>query len=55
VLVTSEAPDHPIDHAYDDHRGSGGTRWVAGESGEQTVNLDFTTPQQINQILLELD
>ena len=36
VLVTSEAPDHPIDLAFDDHRGPGGTRWIAGEPGEQT-------------------
>ena len=37
VLVTSEAPDHPIDLAFDLHRGPGGTRWIAGEMGEQSV------------------
>ena len=26
VLVTSEAPGHPIDLAFDPHRGPGGTR-----------------------------
>ncbi len=55
VLVTSEAPDHPIDHTFDDHRGPGGARWIAGEPGEQTVTLAFDTPQEINQILLEVE
>jgi hypothetical protein len=55
VLVTSEAPDDPIDHVFDDHRGPGGTRWVAGKLGEQIVTLDFDTPQEINQILLEVE
>ena len=55
MLVTSEAPEHPIDHVFDDHRGPGGTRWIAGEPGEQTVILAFDTPQTINQILLEIE
>ena len=55
VLATSEAPDHPIDHVFDDHRGPGGTRWVAGEPGEQTVTLAFDAPQTINQVLLEIE
>ena len=55
VLVTSESPEHPIDHAFDDHRGPGGTRWIAGEPGEQTVILAFDAPQTINQILLEVE
>jgi hypothetical protein len=55
VQVTSEAPEHPIDHAFDEHRGQGGTRWVAGELGEQTVILAFDAPQTINQILLEVE
>ena len=55
VQVTSEAPDHPIDLAFDHHRGPGGTRWIAGEPGEQTVILAFDAPQTINQILLEVE
>ena len=55
VQVTSEAPDHPIDLAFDDHRGPGGTRWIAWEAGEQTVTLVFDAPQAINQILLEVE
>ena len=55
VQVTSESPEHPIDHVFDDHRGQRGTRWVAGEPGEQTVILAFDAPQMINQILLEVE
>ena len=55
VLVTSEAPDDPIDHVFDDQRGPGGTRWIAGEPGEQSVILAFDAPQPINQILLEVE
>jgi hypothetical protein len=55
VLVTSEAPDHPIDLAFDYHRGPGGTRWIAGEMGEQSVILAFDAPQTINKIILEVE
>ena len=55
VQVTSESPEHPIDQVFDDHRGPGGTRWIAGEPGEQTVILAFDAPQMINQILLEVE
>ncbi len=55
VHVTSESPEHPVDHVFDDDRGPGGTRWIAGEPGEQTMTLAFDAPQTINQILLEVD
>jgi len=55
VQVTSESLEHPIDLAFDPHRGPGGTRWIAGEPGEQTVTLAFDAPQKINQILLEVE
>src|SRR3954447_4035602 len=55
VLVTSENPEHPIDHAFDDRRGPGGTRWVAGETGEQMVILDFDAPQAIRRVVLEVE
>jgi hypothetical protein len=41
VQVTSEATDHPVDHAFDGSRGPGGTRWIAGEPGDQTLILVF--------------
>ena len=55
VLVTSEEPDHPIDHAFDDRRGPGGSRWIAGEPGEQTVILAFDAPQSIRRVALEVE
>ena len=55
VQVTSESPEHPIDQVFDDHRGPGGTRWIAGEPGQQTVILAFDDPQTINQILIEVE
>lgn len=55
VLVTSEAPEHPIDHAFDGSRGPGGTRWVAGEPGEQTIILAFDAPQAIRRVALEVE
>ena len=50
VLVTSEAAEHPVDHAFDAHRGPGGSRWVAGEPGEQTLILAFDAPQAIRRV-----
>jgi hypothetical protein len=55
VLVSSEDPEHPIDHAFDDRRGPGGSRWVAGETGEQTVILAFDAPQAIRRVVLEVE
>jgi hypothetical protein len=55
VLVTSEDPGHPIDHAFDDRRGPGGSRWIAGEPGEQTVILAFDSPQVIRRVALEVE
>jgi hypothetical protein len=55
VLVTSEAPEHPVDHAFDRHQGPGASRWVAGEPGEQTLILAFDTPQPIRRVALEVE
>src|SRR4051812_6685975 len=55
VLVTSEEPEHPVDHAFDDRRGPGGSRWVAGEPGEQTVILAFDAPQALRRVALEVE
>ena len=55
VLMTSEDPDHPVDHAFDAHPGPGGTRWVAGEPGEQTLILAFDAPQAIRRVALEVE
>ena len=55
VQVTSEASDHPVDHAFDGSRGPGGTRWIAGEPGDQTLILVFDAPQTIRRVLLEVE
>jgi hypothetical protein len=55
VLVTSEAAEHPVDHAFDLHRGPGGSRWIAGEPGEQTLILAFDAPQAIRRVALEVE
>ena len=55
VLVTSEAPEHPVDHLFDTSGGPGGTRWIAGADGEQTVVLAFDAPQSIRAIGIEAE
>ena len=49
VQVTSESTEHPVDYAFDNQRGPGGTRWVAGAPGEQAVILAFDAPQPIRR------
>jgi len=55
VLVTSEDADHPIDHAFDDLRSPGGSRWIAGVLGEQTVILAFDSPRAIRRVAVEIE
>jgi len=55
VLVTSEAADHPIEHAFDSRRGPAGSCWVAGAPGEQTLILAFDTPQTLRMIRLKVE
>ena len=55
VLVTSEAHEHPVDHAFDHLTGPGGSRWVAGELGEQVLILAFDAPQAIHRVVLEVE
>lgn len=55
VFLTSEAPDHPIDHVFDRQRGRGATRWMAAAPGEQTIVLAFDAPQTIDRVLLEIE
>src|SRR5947209_8842319 len=55
VGVTSESPDHPVDHAFDGRRGPGASRWIAGETGEQELILAFDAPQTIRQVGLDVE
>jgi len=49
VEVTSEDPDHPIEHARLAKYSSG---WRACEPGTQTIRLWFDQPQDISRIYL---
>ena len=55
VLVTSEAPEHPVDLLFDTSGGPGGTRWIAEADGEQTLVLAFDAPQSIRAIGIEAE
>lgn len=55
VQVSSELPEHPVEHAFDGQRGPGGSRWVAATPGEQTVVLVFDAPQAVRMVALEID
>ena len=55
VLVTSEDPDHPVDHVFDGQRGPGASRWIAAQSGEQRLILAFDAPQTIQKLRVEID
>lgn len=55
LAVTSESADHPVENIFDNRRGPGGSRWVAGTPGEQTLLLAFDAPQNIRQVSLEVE
>jgi hypothetical protein len=55
VLVSSEERDHPVDLAFDGRGGPGATRWIASETGEQTLIVAFDRPQAVRAIRLEVE
>lgn len=55
VLLTSESPEFPIENAFDEQTGPGGTRWIAPDPGDQVLILQFDMPQTIHEILLEAE
>lgn len=55
ALVTSEAGDHPVEHAFDGQGGPGASRWMAGAPGEQTLILEFDTARAIRRVRLEIE
>ena len=55
ALISSEAPGHPIENPFDTLRGPGGSRWIAGQDGEQTLILAFDNPQNLRAIALEIE
>ena len=55
VLITSEDASHPIDCVFDGQRGPGASRWIATESGEQTLILAFDSPETIRKVAVEVE
>ena len=55
IVVTSESRDHPVQNAFDGHRGPGGSEWIAEGPGEQAIVLVFDSPQTIRRILFEAE
>lgn len=55
IVVTSESRDHPVQNAFDGHRGPGGSEWIAEGPGEQAIVLVFDSPQTIRRILFEVE
>lgn len=55
IFVTSEAADFPVENAFDDRRGPGGSYWAAAEPGEQTLTVAFDAPQILQRITLEVE
>jgi len=53
VFVSSEQARFPIDNVFDGQRGPGGSCWIAGSAGEQTVTLTFAKPQNVRQVNIE--
>jgi hypothetical protein len=55
ATASSEAEGHPVSHIFDEHRGPGGTQWIAGEPGEQQLLLAFHRPVTIRRVTLEIE
>jgi hypothetical protein len=55
VQVTSEMPEHPVENALEGPVGRGSPRWIAGESGPQTITLAFDAAQAVGEVALEIE
>lgn len=55
ALITSEAEGFPIENAFDESRGPGGSRWIAAEAGKQTLILEFDAPQSLREAQIEVE
>ncbi|PSM31350.1 discoidin domain-containing protein [Haliangium sp. UPWRP_2] len=52
ALVTSEASSHPVENMFD---GRPDTRWIAQDSGEQTLILAFDAAQPLHRVALTIE
>lgn len=56
IAYTSEDPNHPVDHLFDDSSGPGASRWVAAAPDTpQTLLVSFDNPRAISRIVLETE
>jgi hypothetical protein len=55
LMASTEAEGHPVSHIVDEHRGPGGTQWIAGEPGDQHVVIAFHQPITIRRITVEIE
>lgn len=55
VVVSSEHPAYPVDHALDGSLAPGGRRWVAGGPGEQAITLVFDAPQTLKRVSIQVE
>lgn len=55
VLISSEAPKHPIDNVVDGTCGPGSSQWVAETAGPQTLVFKFDRPHHIKGVTLEIE
>ena len=55
VVASSEVQGHPVSQIFDENRGPGGTQWIAGEPGDQTLNIAFHKPVTIRRITVEIE
>lgn len=52
ALISSEAPSHPVENMFD---GRPDTRWMAADSGEQTLILAFDAAQPLHRVALLIE
>lgn len=50
--LTSEDPEYPLENALSTNPECAGKGWMAGESGPQTITLNFQKPVRIRRIFL---
>jgi hypothetical protein len=56
LRISSEHPDHPIEHLFDGSAGEGASRWIAGRADKPgTILLVFDDPTDIAQCAFEAE
>lgn len=55
VVASSAAERHPVANIFDNQRGPGGTQWIAGDPGDQSLLIAFRQPVTIRRITVEVE